>query len=241
MNHPNIEDGSFELYVLGLLEAEQAQQLEEHLREKCPECTEKLMRAQRVTAAMAGMARQVRPPANLRARVIKTVAPPRSASRWIYTVAALAATCAGLIVFSIWSMQENKHLLNQFVDMRLQRNELRSALQLMSEPETRTVQFGNIPNAPRGRVFVSRSGGVVFAGNALPTVASGKAFELWVVPAHGAPIPAGVFQANASGSGVAITPANVTASGAKAVAVSIEPATGSTAPTTKPFLIVPLA
>jgi hypothetical protein len=122
--------------------------------------------------------------------------------------------------------------------MRIERNQLRSALELMSRPETRAVQFGNLENAPRGRVFVSATGGVVFVGTHLPTLPENKTFELWVVPASGAPQPAGVFRPTRTGEAVDVASAN--ASGAAAVAVSVEPLAGSNAPTTKPFLIVPL-
>jgi anti-sigma-K factor RskA len=110
----------------------------------------------------------------------------------------------------------------------------------MSQPETRAVQFGNLENAPHGRVFVSRRGGVVFVGTNLPALPGNRTFELWVVPTTGAPQPAGVFRPNVTGAAVDVASANVNASGAKAVAVSVEPLAGSTAPTTKPFLIVPL-
>ncbi len=81
----------------------------------------------------------------------------------------------------------------------------------------------------------------MFVGTGLPALSANKTFELWVVPAKGAPKPAGVFRPNAIGEAVDISSALVNASGAAAVAVSVEPLAGSTAPTTKPFLIVPLA
>jgi hypothetical protein len=242
MNHAGMNDENYALYVLGALDAEQSEQLEEHLRQQCAYCSEKVNEAMRLSAAMAGIAEQAQPPVSLRKRVLATVIPaPRRQSGLLYALAALAAACIGLVVFSIWSGAQNRSLLNQLVQARLERNQLRSALELMSRSETRAVQFGNVPNAPRGRVFVSRSGGVVFIGTGLPTLPRNKTFELWLVPATGPPGAAGTFRADSSGNAVNVAPANVSASGAKAVAVSVEPAAGSNAPTTKPFLIVPLA
>ena len=43
--------------------------------------------------------------------------------------------------------------------------------------------------APNGRVFVSRSKGVVFIGARLPAIAANKIFELWVIPAKGNLVP----------------------------------------------------
>ncbi|MGI9070002.1 MAG: anti-sigma factor domain-containing protein, partial [Bryobacteraceae bacterium] len=92
-----------------------------------------------------------------------------------------------------------------------------------------------------GRVLVSPTGGLVFVGSQLPVLPGDRTFELWLIPAKGAPQPAGLFRPNPSGESVHISPVAVDASNTSAVAVSIEPRQGSTAPTTKPILVVPLA
>ena len=241
MNHTDMNDELYDLYVLGMLETEQGNDIEAHLRENCEYCSEKVSEAMRLTAALAGMAEQVQPPARLRKRVLASIAPMRRQSSWIYAAAALAAACVALVVFAIWSGTQNRSLSNQLAQARTEGNALRSALEVMSRPETRAVQFGNLPNAPRGRVFLSRAGGVVFVGTGLPSLPEVRTFELWVVPATGSPKPAGTFRADAAGTAVEVSPSDVSAAGAKAVAVSVEPRAGSNAPTTKPFLIVPLA
>lgn len=233
-------DELYDLYVLGVLEPDQSEQIDAHLRESCEHCRMKLHEARRVAAAMAGMADQVQPPASLRRRVLASVAPPKRSRTWV-AVAALAAACIASLAFAIWLGQENHTVRDQLASVRAERNDLRSALELMSRPETRAVQFGNLENAPRGRVFVSGTGGVVFVGTRLPALPENKTFELWVVPAKGAPQPAGVFRPSSTGEAVDIASANVNASGAAAIAVSVEPLAGSNAPTTKPFLIVPLS
>ena len=240
MNHAQWGDEVYDLYVLGILDADQAELIDAHLREGCDHCSAGLQEAQRVIAAMAGIANQVQPPAALRRRA-GSVAPAKRPTSWVYTFAFLAAACVGLIVFSIWSAQQNVRLLNQLVNTRVERNELRSALKLMSQPGTKAVQFGNLENAPHGRVFVSAAGGVVFVGTGLPALPDTKTFELWLVPARGAPQAAGVFKANPNGVAVDVTAPKTNATGAAAVAVSVEPLGGSMAPTTKPFLIVPLS
>lgn len=240
-HHPEINDEIYELYALGVLEPDESELISTHLQENCEYCRVKMQTASRVIAAMAGMAEQVQPPASLRRRVLASVAPPRRSNTWLYVAAGLAAACIALIAFAIWAGQENQTLRGQVAAMRVERNELRSALELMSRPETRAVQFGNIENAPHGRVFVSGTGGVVFIGTHLPELPQNRTFELWVIPAKGSPLPAGVFRPNPTGEAVDIASANVNASRAAAVAVSVEPLAGSSAPTTKPFLIVPLS
>ena len=241
MNHAELPDEIYELYALGLLDASQSRELEEHLREGCNDCAARLHDANRVVLAMAGIAEQVQPPSALRKRIVASVAPPKPAVSWAWGASGLAAACLVLLGLLIWSSQANSKLRTQISTMRVERNELRTALEFMSRPDTRAVQFGRIESAPRGRVFVSRSGGVVFVGARLPALPSDKTFELWVVPASGAPQPAGVFRPSAAGDSVEVSTPDVNATGAAAVAVSVEPLQGSTAPTTKPFLIVPLS
>lgn len=240
MSHTDWGDEIYDLYVLGVLEADQSETIEAHVRGGCSYCSEKLQEAKRVGAAMAGMTDQVQPPVSLRRRVLESVAPPKRSNSWVWAVAGLAAACVALLAFSIWSAKQNQTLREQLTGVRVERNELRTALEWMSRRETRAVQFGNLENAPHGRVFVSRSGGVIFIGTNLPALPNQRTFELWVVPTAGAPQPAGVFRPNVTGTAVDIAAANVNASGAKAIAVSVEPLAGSTAPTAKPFLIVPL-
>ena len=241
MNHSDMPDELYELYLLGLLDANEREAVEAHVREGCPECAAKLAEASRLTIAMAGIADQVRPPANLRNRVLSTVTPTAQHSRWIWTTSSLAAACVVMFALLIWLGGQNSKLRQQADVLRSERNELAAALQFMSQPETRAVQFGSIRNAPHGRVFMSRNGGVVFVGSGLPALPMNRTFELWVVPAKGAPVPAGTFRPTVAGTSVDMAPPNVSASGAAAVAVSVEPPQGSSAPTTKPFLVVPLA
>ncbi len=248
MNHAGMPEEIYELYVLGALEPEEAQQIETHLLEGCEECAARLDEANRVVIAMAGIAEIKNPPAALRERIVASVTPAsaravlaKHGASWMYAFAAAAAACIVLLVLAIWFGEQNGTLHNQIAATLAERNELRSALEFMSRQETRTVQFGTLENAPRGRVFVGRSGGVVFVGSHLPPLANGKTFELWVVPAKGAPKPAGLFRPSAAGDSVDVSSPGLSATGAAAIAVSVEPSEGSSAPTTKPFLIVPLS
>lgn len=119
-------------------------------------------------------------------------------------------------------------------------NELRSALDVMRRPDTRSTRFGT-PSAPHGWVFANRTGGLVLVGSQLPQVASDRTLELWLVPKTGAPQPAGLFRpSDPAGDTIHISSLAVDPSQIKAVAVSDEPRAGSSAPTTKPFLLVPV-
>jgi Anti-sigma-K factor rskA len=85
---------------------------------------------------------------------------------------------------------------------------------------------------PQGKTIYSRqNNGLIFvASNLLPLPAQ-KAYELWIIPTKGAPIPAGVFKPDAHGGAMVINPPIPAGVEAKAFAITIEPEAGSTTPT----------
>jgi len=85
---------------------------------------------------------------------------------------------------------------------------------------------------PQGKAIYSRqNNGLIFvASNLLPLPAQ-KAYELWIIPTQGAPIPAGIFKPDAHGGAMVINPPIPSGIDAKAFAITIEPEQGSTTPT----------
>ncbi len=237
MTHAEMDE-LYELYALGTLENEAANEIDAHLRDECAYCLEHVQQALQVTSGLAALAEPVTPPKELRERIVGRVKSPARQRSWIFAVAALSAACLGLLLFSIWSTSQVNRMREQLGLVSGERDQLRSAIALLTRSDTRTVQFGRAED-PHGRVLVNRTGGVVFVGSQLPALSPDKTFELWLVPANGAPQPAGLFRPNTSGESVHVSPRPVTAATA-AVAVSIEPRQGSSAPTTKPIVVVPL-
>lgn len=238
MTHAEMNE-LYELYALGVLEPDLAAEIDRHIAEDCAHCREHLSSALAVTAALAGLAEPLAPPARLRNRVLARLTSAKSAPRWRLAVWALAAACLALVAYSAASRSAMRHMQQELAALTEERDQLRSAVQMLSRPDTRTVEFGKTESVPHGRVLVNGNGGVVFVGSQLPQIASDRTFELWLIPATGAPQPAGLFRPIASGESVDVSSARAQAS-TKAVAVTIEPRQGSSAPTTKPFLIVPL-
>jgi anti-sigma-K factor RskA len=117
--------------------------------------------------------------------------------------------------------------------------QLKQALYVLNDPQTRDASFGADQKPSSGKVFVSPNRGIVFVASNLPALEAGKAFELWVIPAAGKPIPAGTFRSEPDSSAVHVwrQPVEPTAT---ALAVTIEPAGGSPQPTNQPFIIAPL-
>ncbi len=239
MTHSEMDE-LYELYVLGVLEPDMAVEIDGHLADRCPYCLERLQDAVLVTSAMSGVAEPRKPERIVRERLLASVGRQRQSRNWLFAVAALSAACVALVVYSVWAANAQGQLESQIAALQTERNQLRSAVEVLSQPDTRTVQFGVAENTPHGRAFVTPTGGVVFVGSQLPHIASDRAFELWLIPKQGAPRPAGVFRPNARGNFVNVSNSHVSPSDLQALAVSIEPLQGSPAPTTTPILVVPL-
>ncbi len=263
MTHAEMDE-LYYLYALGVLEPELAAEIDSHLAQPCSYCVERVQAATEFTALLAGIAEEKQPPAELRDRVLASVTPVRRSRNWGPLVAGLAAACIALLVFSLWSRgqtsrmreqltalrNESSELRNELATLtierdqlaaaRVERNQLRAALDIVSRSDTRAVQFGKGENLPHGRVFANSRGGLLFVASRLPRLASNRSFELWIMPKSGAPRPAGVFRANGAGDSIHVSSVAIDPSQTKAVAVSVEPREGSSAPTTTPIIVVPI-
>jgi len=240
VNHSEMED-LYELYVLDLLDAEQASEIQAHLDDSCDICTSRTYAARTLTSSLASLAPVVEPPRKLRQRVLALAQPRKQSYDWFYAFAAAAVLAVLLFGWGYQQLAAKRSLTIEMAELQRERNALRSAVAILSESDTRTVQFGANQSAAHGRVFVSGNGGVVFVGSQLPELAAGRTFELWLIPRQGNPQPAGLFKANTAGVSVDVLKQPVDTAGIAAVAVSVEPGSGSPQPTTKPILIIPLA
>jgi hypothetical protein len=87
------------------------------------------------------------------------------------------------------------------------------------------------PPPPSGKAVYSRQQGLIFIAGNLNPLPAHKAYELWLIPAQGAPIPAGVFKPDARGAATVVNPPLPAGIEAKAFAITIEPEQGSATPT----------
>jgi anti-sigma-K factor RskA len=71
--------------------------------------------------------------------------------------------------------------------------------------------------------------GVLLIASNLPALPLGKAYEMWVIPKGGVPRPAGLFQSGPQGTAMHILTGTVDSN--VTLAVTVEPAAGSQAPT----------
>jgi anti-sigma-K factor RskA len=112
--------------------------------------------------------------------------------------------------------------------------DLRRIAAPMIEPEAQRITLVAVktPPQPQGKAFYLRNrGSLVFMANNLAPLPPQKAYELWLIPAQGAPIPAGVFKPDAHGSATVVNPPLPVGTEAKAFAITIEGEAGATSPT----------
>lgn len=101
----------------------------------------------------------------------------------------------------------------------------------------RLVTSGEARRGPRARMYWARATDAwVFIANDLPAAPAGRTYQLWLVTA-GAPVSAGTFAPDSTGTALVRATYRLTPEQLKAVAVTVEPAGGVAAPTTTPVLV----
>lgn len=233
----------YELYALGLLEQDQMAEVRARIEAGDAEAIEGLRRASMLTSSLAYVAPDVKAPAALRRRLLLAAGAPERKFGWGW-IAALAALCLALGVVSFNMREDVARRESTITTLREQLSssealvaEARDLYDFLRQPSTINVKFGDTqPAPPRGQVFINRERGVLlFAGN-LPAMPAGRIFEMWFVPkGGGAPIPAGLFRGE-NGQGVHYQRGAVDPTQIAAIAVTLEPESGSTTPT-MPILI----
>ena len=215
-------------FALGVADDPEREEILEHLGRNCPNCSAGVASAMATVAAISGAVKVTEPPKRLRRRISTTVerAPKRSWAAmyapWVLT----ALMSVALIAIGVSGRHES-------ADATM----LERALPILHDPAARSISFGKGKTA-RGRVIVSPGEGVVFIGAGMPDLEAGKTFELWILPKDGNPVAAGLFRAKADSSAIFVRPGLMdTATG---VAVTVEPAGGSSRPTTTPFIVTEL-
>ncbi len=246
------------LYVLDALERGERQTFESHLA-SCAVCAAEVKALAGVAGALPHALPQVDPPPGLRDRVLAAAAAARvrpeptagEGSRRAFNAGWLAAAAmfvaaAGLGIYAATLRQRLDGVEIQLADAltRLNRSEQQvavavksveaaeSRMAVLTAPDLLQVDLAGQPPAPqaRGRAFLSRARGLLFAANALPPLPAGRIYQLWYLTPT-VPVSAGLLQPDVGGQIVTAFQPPADLVQPSGFAVSIEPAGGVPAPT----------
>ena len=232
------------LYALGALGDTAV--LEKHLQE-CASCRRELEHLRGDAALLALTTAGPKPPARAKSRLMEAVRKePRGEQakpafgRWglwgWVTAGAMAVIAAGLFFANLRLSFHVQLLSGQVAIEKLHSEEARRIAEVLhaadaASYEIMPVSVKSMP--PSGKAIYSRErNGLVFVASNLNPLPPQKAYELWLIPMQGAPIPAGVFKPDAHGSAMVMNPPNIPPGvEAKAFAITIEAEKGSRTPT----------
>jgi Anti-sigma-K factor rskA len=235
MNHEELHD-CYELYALGVAGEPERSEIREHLARGCEVCMSNLQHARRLTAMLAATPDAAAPSPHLRRRIMASVGAEQRRFGWAPFLA--AATLLTLFAAFYFNSRE-REFANETVILRdqlrrqyIELTRLNEAFAILSSPGTVEASFGQ---GPKGKVYVNPSRGLLLIASNLPPAPAGKIYEAWIIPKGGKPIPAGLFQSDATGAATHVQPGPLSAEGAT-IAVTLEPQSGSAQPTTTPLL-----
>ncbi len=221
-------------YALDALDDAERDIFEQHLAE-CEECTDEV-RGMRNAAAELSLTTMQAPPPQLREDILSAVSRVRPLAPVVDNVVALhraraarsvwqvmAAACALIaIAVSGWGYSQHRDA------QRATSAQSSAVTGLLKAPDlsARTTSF----NQGAATVVYSKSEHkIVLIGHNMPVLGADKTYQLWMVPATGNPISAGLFRADRSGN--VELPVDGNLNGIPKMGVSVEPAGGSTQPT----------
>ena len=247
MAHSERSEELIALQAMGLPLGEDADALARHLEEGCDVC-ERLLPELRVAATvLAAETPAISPRPELRGEILASLGPSRKAAapaivswpRWLLGLAA-AVLVAVLVRDDMKLRREREELRSRAVQLAqnldsarrdLARRDLR--VRVLESDDVKILSLGGKDPQPsaRARVFWSEKAkrGILLAGNLAPLPAD-KQYELWVFD-KGKPVPAGVFDADASGRALFESSDLSAIATAQNFAVTIEPKGGVPQPT----------
>ncbi|MBV9572790.1 MAG: anti-sigma factor [Acidobacteriales bacterium] len=246
--HPQFEE-DLALYALDALQGEERTALENHIQ-TCDSCRGELDQLRGDAAVLALSVSGAQPPARARQRLLaaasresrRSSAPARTS--WLKPLRIFSV--AALVLLTIFLLRQNAELFQQlslvqieFSDQKTQLARARSVVAALTATDAMhvTLVAAKHPPQPQGKAIYSRDrGSLIFMANNMPMPPANKAYELWLIPMNGSPMPAGMFTPDARGNAVVVNPPLPPGIEAKTFAITVEPETGSPAPTSQPVM-----
>jgi len=239
------------LHALGALDGADKHALEQHLAQ-CSSCRSELSALQSDAALLALSATGPAPSSRVRDDLLRATTPePRVVEvavrrrPWVLAFSFSLAAVLALVAVFLWT--ENRGLTISLADTNrnfsLQQDQLNQAQDLintLTSQDARRITLvaaKSVPQ-PQGKVFyLPAKAHLVFLASNMAPLPPGRAYELWLIPINGAPIPAGLFKTDAHGSGSIVNPPLRAGVEAKAFAITVEPESGSAAPTSQILMV----
>ena len=225
--------------ALSALDAAEERALNEHL-ENCSECRQELEQWQATAAALSLASDPAEPSPHVRERILSEVRKDLSSSKvipfkstpprrsWlplgaIAAVVLLTALIIGLAV--LWRQNQRLTRDTEFV-------------QLVNTPGARVRELRAVDPAQSAsaKLAYDRNGRAILMASNLPNVPEGKAYQLWFIVGNKPPVPGKTFVPDSGGNAVLKAEMPADAINANVFALTVEPASGSSAPTSPIYL-----
>jgi anti-sigma-K factor RskA len=232
--------------ALSALDAAEERALDEHL-ENCDECRQELEEWQATAATLAVTADPAEPSPIVRERILSEVrrenlaaeeTPFRSTSRNIWRSFGSLGAMAAVVVFSVLIVglivlwRENNAIKDQLAKVE-------EFQQLVTTPGAKVTELKGVElgAGATAKVAYDTNGHAMLMASKLPSVPQGKAYQLWFIVGKNPPMPGKTFAPDNSGGGVLKDQMPREALDSAVFAITLEPATGSNAPTSPVYLV----
>ena len=244
-------------YALGALDAEERATFEAHLATDCADCAKDVEEARWLVSQLAYLAPEAEPSDMLKGRLMQTVraeaqAAKQVAPRQSSVPVLLWVGVAAMLLFSVYSAWNARQTSNQ---LRAAQQQIAAILAERAELEKQAAlekREAAIVTDPASVKITLRSQdaqtpqlearwhsqlGIVVTGQNISAPSGSRVLQLWLIPkvAGGKPIPSLTWRPNGEGKFdlLVFNPPELIAE-TKALAVTEEPAGGSSQPTTTP-------
>ncbi len=232
------------VYALDALEGEgELNRFTRHMS-RCQTCASEVRGFREVATAMA-FAAAAEPPPELRAQVlaaaartrqlapeVRTHARPRRTRSWVPWLSGVVAT-ASIVVAVLFGFAQShtQQELNQI------QAENKAISLLLSSPQVTLLSHSTTQGGVATVVLAAARHQLVVVTNGLPALPAGKVYQLWLI-GKTKTVSAGLLPPATSGRTPAVLASGVVKG--DTLGLTVEPAPGSTQPTTTPILALPL-
>lgn len=237
---PDNLDDLIALYALGALDADDRAQVERRLANDA-QARALLDEFNATVATLHADVAEVEPTPRPKQRVLARIDASSASERlarpksvWEKLLAALRAASPFVAVASLliaiglgaWGVSQQQQLAKTQQEL--------AVLQALQSPDVRVASLPPSENAPQTAKisFIAVPGNTtgLLTVNGLPPLAANQTYEFWLLK-DGNPVPAGLFNVDANGTGRLVVTANEPMSAYQQAGITVEPAGGSAGPT----------